>query len=59
MFVTVAEDAFGEDYVLRFSRGTYSGMWQGKPRVTVASDQFNLYMVTRVCKLSVFTVLIV
>ena len=49
MFVTVGEDAFGEGYVLKFCGGTYSGVWQGKPRVVVASDQVNLYMITRVC----------
>ena len=49
MFVTVGEDAFGEDYVLKFCGETYSGVWQGKPRVVVASDQVNLYMITRVC----------
>ena len=36
MFVTVREDAFGEDYVLKFLVGTYSEVWQGKPRVAVA-----------------------
>ena len=49
MFVTVGEDAFGEDYVLKFCGGTYSGVLQGKLRVAVASDQVNLYMITRVC----------
>ena len=49
MFVTVGEDAFEEDYVLKFCGGTYSGVWQGKPRVAVASDQVNLYMIPRVC----------
>ena len=49
MFVTVGEGPFGEDYVLKFCRGTYSGVLQGKPRVAVASNQVNLYMITRVC----------
>ena len=49
MFVIVGEDAFGEYYVLKFCEGTYSEVWQGKPRVVVASDQVNLYMITRVC----------
>ena len=47
MFVTVREDAFGEDYVLKFCGGTYSEVWQGKPRVVVASDQTILYVVPR------------
>ena len=33
-FVTIREDAFGEDYVLKFCGRTYSEVWQGKPRVT-------------------------
>ena len=49
MFVTVGEDAFGEDYVLKFCGGTYLGLLQGKPRVAIASDQVNLYMITTVC----------
>ena len=49
MFVTVGEDAFEEDYVLKFCGGTYSGVWQGKSRVVVAPDQVNLYVITRVC----------
>ena len=34
IFVTVREDAFGENYVLKFCGRTYSEVWQGKPRVT-------------------------
>ena len=49
MFVTVGEDALGEDYVLKLCGEMYSGAWQGKPRVAVAPDQVNLYMITRVC----------
>ena len=49
MLVTVGEDAFGEGCVLKLYGGTYSGLWQGKPRLAVASDQVNLYMMTRVC----------
>ena len=47
--MTEVEDAFGEDYVLKFCGGTYSEVWQGKPRVIVTRDQVNIYMVTRVC----------
>ena len=49
MFLTVGEDAFEEDYLLKFCGGTYSGVWQGKLIVAVASDQVNLCMITRVC----------
>ena len=49
MFVTVGEDAFEDGCVLKFCGGTPSGVWQGKPRVVVALDQVNLYMITRVC----------
>ena len=38
MFVTVKEDAFGE---LEICGGTYSEVWQAKPRVTMASDQIS------------------
>ena len=31
MFLTVGEDAFGEEYVLKLCGGMYSGVWQGKP----------------------------
>ena len=48
MFVIVREDAFGEDYVLKFCGGTSFEVCQGKPRVAVASDQANLYTVSRV-----------
>ena len=48
MFETVEEDAFGENYLLKFCGGTYSEVGQGKPRVGVASDQANFYMVPRV-----------
>ena len=44
MFVTVKEDAFGE---LEIYGGTYSEVWQAKPRVTMASDQISLYVVPR------------
>ena len=44
MFVTVKEDAFEE---LEISGGTYSEVWQAKPRVTMASDQISLYVVPR------------
>ena len=37
MFATVGKDAFGEDYVPKFYGGTYSGMWQGKPRRQIKS----------------------
>ena len=47
MFVTLMEDAFGEDYVLKFCGGKYSEMLQGKPRVAVAPDQINLYVEPR------------
>ena len=47
MFVTVKEDAFEEDYVLKFCGGTYSEMRQRKPRKEVASDQTNLYVILR------------
>ena len=49
MFVTVGENAFGEDCALKFGKGTYSGVWQEKPSVMVASDQVNLYMISRIC----------
>ena len=49
MFLTVGEDTFGEDYVLKFCGGTYSVVWQGKPKVALVSDQVNSYMITRVC----------
>ena len=49
MFVTVGEDAFGEEYVLKFCERTYSEVWQGKPRVVAKSDQVSLYMITRFC----------
>ena len=41
------EAAFGEDYVLQFCGGKYSEVWQGKPRVAVASDQINLQVEPR------------
>ena len=44
MFVTVKDDAFGE---LEICGGTYSEMWQAKPKVTMASDQITLYVVPR------------
>ena len=47
--MTVREDAFGEDYVLKLCGGTHSEVRQGKPRVAVASDQANLYIITRGC----------
>ena len=47
MFVIVREDAFEEDCVIKFCRGTYSEVWQGKPRVEVASDQTSLYVILR------------
>ena len=40
MFVTVGEDAFGEDNVLKLCAGTYPEVWQGKPWVAVRSSQF-------------------
>ena len=48
MFVTVKEDAFRENYVVKFCGVMYIELWQGKPKVTVSSDQANLYMVPRV-----------
>ena len=36
MFVTVRENAFGEEKVLEFCGGTYSEVCQGKLRVVVA-----------------------
>ena len=39
MFVTVKENAFGEDKVLEFYRGTYSEVCQAKLRVAVASER--------------------
>ena len=48
MFLTARGDAFGEDYVLTLCGRTYSEVLQGKPRVAVAPDQANLYMVPRV-----------
>ena len=48
MFVTVRENASGQGCVLKICRGTFSEVRQGKPRVAVASDQANLYMVPRV-----------
>ena len=44
MFMTVKDDAFGE---LEICGGTYSEMWQAKPKVTMASDQITLYVVPR------------
>ena len=44
MFVNVKEDALGE---LESCGGTYSGVWQAKPRVKRASDQISLYVVPR------------
>ena len=37
MFVTAREDAFGQ---LEICGGTYSEVWQAKPKVKMASDQF-------------------
>ena len=48
MFVTVQEDAFRENYVVKFCGVMYIELLQGKPKVTVPSDQANLYMVPRV-----------
>ena len=48
MFVTVGQDAFGEDYALKLCGVMYSEVRQGKPGVAVASDQTNLYMLPRV-----------
>ena len=42
--VTVKEDAFG---ALEICGGTYSEVWQAKPRVTMATDQIRLYVVPR------------
>ena len=42
MFVTVREDAFGEDYALKFCGRTYSEERQGKQRIVLMSDQINL-----------------
>ena len=39
MFVTVRENAFGEDKVLEFCGGTYSEVCQGKLRVAVSSEK--------------------
>ena len=39
IFVTVRENAFGEDKVLEFCGGTYSEVCQGKLRVAVASEK--------------------
>ena len=39
MFVTVRENAFGEDKVLEFCGGTYSEVCQGKLRVAVALEK--------------------
>ena len=39
MFVTVRENAFGEEKVLEFCGGTYSEVRQGKLRVVVASKK--------------------
>ena len=39
IFVTVRETAFGEDYVFEFCGGTFSKVWQGKPRVAVALEK--------------------
>ena len=43
MFVTVRENAFGENKVLEFCWGTYSEVLQGKLRVAVASEK-QIYM---------------
>ena len=48
MFVTVRENAFGKGCELKLCKETFSEVRQGKPRVAVASDQANLYMVPRV-----------
>ena len=37
---------YGEDCGLRFCRGTCSEMWQGKPRLLIASDQTKLSVST-------------
>ena len=42
--VTVKEDVLGE---LEMCGGTYSEVWQAKPRVTMAADQISLYVVPR------------
>ena len=39
MFVTVRENAFGQDKVLEFCGETYSEVLQGKLRVAVASEK--------------------
>ena len=39
MFVTVRENAFGEEKVLEFCGGRYSEVCQGKLRVAVASEK--------------------
>ena len=44
MFVTVKEDALGQ---LEICGGTYSEVWQGKPRVAMTSDQTSLDVVPR------------
>ena len=44
MFVTVKEDVSGE---LEICGGTYSEVWQAKPRVTMASGQISLCVVPR------------
>ena len=45
MSVTVSEDVFEENYVLKFCGGTYSEVRQEKPWTVVVSDRTNLYVV--------------
>ena len=47
MFATIREDAFQEEYMLKFCGETYSDVWLRKKKVAVALDQVNLNLVVK------------